>query len=656
MNGKIITAIFLTLVISSIAFPVNATIKENIPINPPKEMFFQNVPIKDQYQESVERGKCGERDFLQNGEWQQFVPWAEFLFYVEVYVGCWDINSDSIVLLIRNSNGGIDGLAQKSASELPLNKEDWVPFYFNTSLIIGETYKLEFKIDSNSKYSWWGSSSTVNASHWNLYNPPNNPYIFGDSSRNDTSNPEYIEDWDYCFRTYSNLNRCYIYDVADPYAPNSDFQPGGRFSHTGGIDGYIDNSGLTGWGSIGDEYLIYTEGWNYTGPQWGLVYNVQTAGNPDDHPKYNGNNIASRSYNLIKDPVFMGNYSSGNVCAFHVDNTGIYYGASDNFRPRDGPPGWGTFKKCGIWKWNFNFQGIGHGNLVVPTPCPNFWGIKNGSVQTLTYNHIKDEWWCGENNGRGIYKWNPNPPKWEYLFSHPRVGCRKDDQHSGMEIVGKYLFIAEMIDDKIIRYELDSNGNVQNKDVFEVFSYWDTWIYQLAKEHPNVQGMGYGPNNHLWLGSGRGIFEVGGLIPSAANLECSGGLTWTNVNPGTTQIGSFTLKNIGDSSSKLDWKVISQPSWGNNWKFVPKNGNDLKPSDGIVTVQVSVDAPNQGQSTFYGEIKVINEEDSSDFEIIPIKLITTKNKALQTSSFLQFLQNHPNLFPILQKLLQQLGL
>ena len=50
--------------------------------------------------------------------------------------------------------------------------------------------------------------------------------------------------------------------------------------------------------------------------------------------------------------------------------------------------------------------------------------------------------------------------------------------------------------------------------------------------------------------------------------------------------------------------------------------------------------------------------DFYDFESIIGKLEITvpRNKALQTSPFLQFLNCHPNLFPLLQKLLQHFGL
>jgi hypothetical protein len=108
------------------------------------------------------------------------------------------------------------------------------------------------------------------------------------------------------------------------------------------------------------------------------------------------------------------------------------------------------------------------------------------------------------------------------------------------------------------------------------------------------------------------------------DLDCSGSLSWTDVAPGSTVTDSFTVKNIGDSYSQLDWIITEKPSWG-TWTFTPSNGDDLKPEDGIVTVHVSVKAPDEQEETFDGNIKVVNKEDSSDYCIIPVSLVTPKN-------------------------------
>jgi hypothetical protein len=107
------------------------------------------------------------------------------------------------------------------------------------------------------------------------------------------------------------------------------------------------------------------------------------------------------------------------------------------------------------------------------------------------------------------------------------------------------------------------------------------------------------------------------------NLDCIGSLSWTQVPAGSTQTGSFTVENIGDSTSLLDWEIESYPNWG-SWTFTPSSGTDLTPEIGPITVNVEVIVPNQQEETFSGEIKIINLENASDYELIPVSLSTPK--------------------------------
>ena len=134
-----------------------------------------------------------------------------------------------------------------------------------------------------------------------------------------------------------------------------------------------------------------------------------------------------------------------------------------------------------------------------------------------------------------------------------------------------------------------------------------------------------------------------------ADLDCDRNLSWIQVKPGDTVLGSFTVENIGDSGSILDWEIVESPEWG-IWTFTPEEGDDLTPEDGSITVTVSVVAPDKKNKEFSGEITIVNKENSSDYEIISISLTTPKNKETN-SPFLQFLENHPRLFPLLRQLL-----
>jgi len=108
------------------------------------------------------------------------------------------------------------------------------------------------------------------------------------------------------------------------------------------------------------------------------------------------------------------------------------------------------------------------------------------------------------------------------------------------------------------------------------------------------------------------------------DLDCEGSLSWTGVKPGSTVTGSFTVKNIGDPGSELDWEIIEWPEWG-DWSFDPDSGTGL-PDGSSETVDVEVVAPDDPNTEFTGEVKVINSDDPSDYCTIPVYLKTPVNQ------------------------------
>jgi hypothetical protein len=110
--------------------------------------------------------------------------------------------------------------------------------------------------------------------------------------------------------------------------------------------------------------------------------------------------------------------------------------------------------------------------------------------------------------------------------------------------------------------------------------------------------------------------------PNLPNLDCSGSLSWSDIEPGATVNGSFKVQNIGNVSTLLNWTVdTSSISWG-TWTFTPEEGENLTPEEGLVTVHVSVVAPDEGNSEFEGYIRVENKNDPTDFDTIPVSLTT----------------------------------
>ncbi len=155
-----------------------------------------------------------------------------------------------------------------------------------------------------------------------------------------------------------------------------------------------------------------------------------------------------------------------------------------------------------------------------------------------------------------------------------------------------------------------------------------------------------------WTGTAN--FCIKGLtnpwIPTDPNLDCNGDLSWTRVKPGSTITDNFTVENVGESLSSLDWEVSKYPSWG-DWTFTPSSGDNLKPEDGAFAVEVSVIAPDERNQNFSGEIKIVNKKNNSDFCIIPVSLTTPTNQNSINSPILQFLQKIIQQFPILEKIL-----
>ena len=135
-----------------------------------------------------------------------------------------------------------------------------------------------------------------------------------------------------------------------------------------------------------------------------------------------------------------------------------------------------------------------------------------------------------------------------------------------------------------------------------------------------------------------------------SDLECTGDLTWTKVEPGTIVSKEIYVENIAASGSLLDWEIIEWPDWG-NWAFTPIEGYDLRPEDGQVTVKVFVKAPDEGNEHFSGHVTVVNKENAGDFEILDVSLTTPRNKRYINTPFLNFLQQHPQMFPIIRHLL-----
>jgi len=132
------------------------------------------------------------------------------------------------------------------------------------------------------------------------------------------------------------------------------------------------------------------------------------------------------------------------------------------------------------------------------------------------------------------------------------------------------------------------------------------------------------------------------------DLHCSGSLTWLDVKPGATVNGSFQVQNIGGAGSLLNWSInVTSITWG-TWSYDPDHGENLTPEAGPITVNVSVVAPDEKNSDFEAYIKVENQNNPADFDVIPVILKTPAYNNNYYMPFLHqwfvwFLERHPGI-------------
>jgi hypothetical protein len=155
----------------------------------------------------------------------------------------------------------------------------------------------------------------------------------------------------------------------------------------------------------------------------------------------------------------------------------------------------------------------------------------------------------------------------------------------------------------------------------------DTIVWQYTNPYPNP--------------SQNDVFKIDYIAPeeppepqhnNTPDLNCTGSLSWSDIQPGSTVYGSFKVQNVGDAGSLLNWTVNSSSlTWG-AWTFTPASGENLTPEAGSVTVQVHVVAPKEKNTEFQGFIQVQNKNNASDVDTIPVTLKTSLSTVLTKSN------------------------
>ncbi len=134
-----------------------------------------------------------------------------------------------------------------------------------------------------------------------------------------------------------------------------------------------------------------------------------------------------------------------------------------------------------------------------------------------------------------------------------------------------------------------------------------------------------------------------------SDLKATGVLNWDNCKKGSTQTGSFTIENIGEPESMIDWEIVETPEWG-VWTFSQNHGDDLTPEAGPFTIDVSVAAPNRRNRHYTGHITISNTDNPQDFCIVHSSLTTPY--LYHFHPYIQLLYNRNPLFRLILTLLE----
>jgi len=170
MKKKII-CIFLMMLLIAIAVPAVQTMNLD-KIYQPTEI---KTEVKDQYQEI-----CDECIYIEDYEWQEFVPTMAKHTRVEVRIVHWFGGSPPLKLSIEKPLGNVLTYKELPASSIPENNCNWVSFNIpDVTLTPGQKYYIKLTAPLGSEYGWCIAY--------------NGPYAPGTSSKAPA---------DWCFRTF----------------------------------------------------------------------------------------------------------------------------------------------------------------------------------------------------------------------------------------------------------------------------------------------------------------------------------------------------------------------------------------------------------------------------------------------------------------------
>ncbi len=211
------------------------------------------------------------------------------------------------------------------------------------------------------------------------------------------------------------------------------------------------------------------------------------------------------------------------------------------------------------------------------------------------------------------------------------IGAWGDNSFAGSMYVFKRTGTSWVEQDKLIASDGESG---------------DRFAYQVSIDGDYaIAGAYYDDNNNGIEAGSAYVFKK----HATPDLNCDGVIDFSDVKPGAIVECAFTVENIGEPLSKLDWEIESYPDWG-TWTFTPSSGIDLTPEDSPVAVQVEIVAPDEPEAEFTGEVKIVDSEDPSDYCIISVLLVTPVSQHSINSQLLQFIQNIMQWYPTMKQI------
>jgi len=298
------------------------------------------------------------------------------------------------------------------------------------------------------------------------------------------------------FSTFSILAAVPLSAATDEYFIYSKFDPPG-IADVVGAGGYVEYYGVPEWGDE-IQYVYFLSGTTgYKVKVWVTDGDGDGKIEPRQHPNHYLSEfrgpIEPRHFQIVSSKDLTGYTagSGGHSEEFYVDSSGVYLGAYP----------------YGINKWDHDWNYIGK---IANSPPER--------TESMAYNPAENVWYAG-GRYRTIYELRDTDndgsfldESWRAIFTYPDYG---GDHHDGMEYVGGYLWISDMTSDVIGKWWFNPTTHA-----------WEELKRFTYSEVGDVEGMGFGPNDHFWIGSGWGdnsyIYELGNEITKGYPIADAG--------------------------------------------------------------------------------------------------------------------------------------